>query len=78
MLAGKAGVAHFHVGSGAQGIDLLWEITNKTYIPITNLYPTHMSDRGQALIDQVDERNTLPLPLPPPLPSSSQLTSILG
>lgn len=52
MLAGKAGVAHFHVGAGAQMIDLLWEIVNTTYIPITNLYPTHMSDRGQRLVDE--------------------------
>eukprot|EP01102_Stenamoeba_stenopodia_P013100 TRINITY_DN41_c0_g2_i1.p1 TRINITY_DN41_c0_g2~~TRINITY_DN41_c0_g2_i1.p1 ORF type:complete len:465 (-),score=122.95 TRINITY_DN41_c0_g2_i1:1453-2820(-) len=52
MLSSKPGVAHFHVGSGAQMIDLLWEIVNTTYIPITNLYPTHMSDRGPALIEE--------------------------
>lgn len=52
MLSSKPGVSHFHVGAGAQMIDLLWEIVNTTYIPITNLYPTHMSDRGPNLVEE--------------------------
>jgi len=52
LLAGKAGVVHFHLGSAPSMIDLLWQIVNQTTIPITNMYPTHMSSRGQNLINE--------------------------
>jgi beta-aspartyl-dipeptidase (metallo-type) len=52
LLAGKAGKVHFHVGAASSKIDLLWDIVKKTPIPITQLYPTHMAGRGQALIDE--------------------------
>jgi len=52
MLGGKAGIAYFHVGSAPTKLDPLWEIVNKTTIPITNMYPTHMSSRGPALIKE--------------------------
>ena len=42
MLSGKCGIAYFHVGSGPTMLDPLWEIVNKTTIPITQMYPTHM------------------------------------
>jgi beta-aspartyl-dipeptidase (metallo-type) len=49
MLAGKAGVTHFHVGKAKSMIDVLWRIANDTTIPKSNLYPTHMSSRGPRL-----------------------------
>lgn len=52
MLSGKLGVIHFHLGSGASKIDLLWQILNETTIPIQHMYLTHMSSRGDALIEE--------------------------
>jgi len=46
LLSGKAGKAYFHLGSGKQKIDLLWQIVTETDIPITQIYPTHMSRTG--------------------------------
>lgn len=52
MLSGKAGVIHFHMGSAPTKLDLLWQILNETTIPIQHMYLTHMSSRGDALIDE--------------------------
>mmetsp|Transcript_28842 Transcript_28842/g.40613 ORF Transcript_28842/g.40613 Transcript_28842/m.40613 type:complete len:435 (-) Transcript_28842:330-1634(-) len=52
MLSGKAGKVHFHVGSYSTGINPLFQVANSTAIPITQMYPTHMSSRGQALLNQ--------------------------
>ncbi|CAF3407482.1 unnamed protein product [Rotaria socialis] len=52
MLSGKAGVIHFHMGSAPTKIDLLWQILNETAIPIQHMYLTHMSSRGDALIEE--------------------------
>lgn len=52
LLSGKAGIAHFHVGDGPGMLNPLWDIVNQTTIPITQMYPTHMSSRGQALINE--------------------------
>lgn len=49
MLSGKAGKAYFHVGSGKSGLQPLWEVAERTSIPITQMYPTHVSSRGPAL-----------------------------
>ena len=49
MLSGKAGIAYFHVGDAKTKLDPLWSIVNQTSIPITQMYPTHMSSRGPAL-----------------------------
>lgn len=49
MLSGKAGVVHFHVGDGPTLIDVLFEVVNKTTIPYDNIYPTHISVRGDDL-----------------------------
>ena len=51
MLSGKAGKVYVHMGSGKMGLDPLWEIVNQTDIPITQFIPTHLSSRGQNLID---------------------------
>jgi len=52
MLSGKPGKVHFHVGSGSSMLDLLWQIVSETEIPITQMYPTHMSGRGQRLVEE--------------------------
>jgi beta-aspartyl-dipeptidase (metallo-type) len=52
MLSGKSGLIHFHVGTAKSKLDLLWKIVNESSIPITQLYPTHMSSRGPDLIKE--------------------------
>jgi beta-aspartyl-dipeptidase (metallo-type) len=52
MLSGKLGVIHFHMGSAPTKIDLLWQILNETTIPIQHMYLTHMSSRGDELIEE--------------------------
>lgn len=52
MLSGKPGLVHFHMGSSPTKLDLLWQILNETTIPIRHMYPTHMTSRGQPLIDE--------------------------
>ena len=52
MLSGKAGVIHFHLGSAPTKLDMLWQILNETTIPIQHMYLTHMSSRGDALIEE--------------------------
>jgi len=43
LLSGKAGKVVFHLGNGIQKIDLLWQVLKETDIPITQMYPHHMS-----------------------------------
>jgi len=52
MLSGKCGKTHFHVGGGEAKLSLLWDIVSKTPIPITQMYPTHVSGRGAGLIEE--------------------------
>lgn len=52
MLSGKPGIIHFHMGSSPTKLDLLWQILNETTIPIRHMYPTHMSSRGEALLEE--------------------------
>ena len=52
MLSGKPGVIHFHMGSSPSKLDMLWQILNETTIPIYHMYPTHVSSRGEALIEE--------------------------
>jgi len=52
MLSGKPGIAYFHVGNAKTKLDPLWSIVNQTTIPITQMYPTHMSSRGPALVNE--------------------------
>lgn len=54
MISGKSGKTHFHLGSGRGKIDLLWEIVDKTEIPITQMYPTHMS-RTPELVEETQK-----------------------
>ncbi|MEN3043047.1 MAG: beta-aspartyl-peptidase [Fervidobacterium sp.] len=50
MISGKPGIVNFHIGSGARGIDWLFDIIKYTEIPIKHLYPTHMS-RNKKLFE---------------------------
>ncbi|CAF1483785.1 unnamed protein product, partial [Rotaria sordida] len=40
------------MGSAPTKIDLLWQILNETTIPIQHMYLTHMSSRGDDLIEE--------------------------
>ncbi|MDA8222803.1 beta-aspartyl-peptidase [Desulfosporosinus sp.] len=51
MLGGKAGVVHVHLGEGKQGLQPIWEILEKTDIPITQFIPTHIN-RTHTLLEQ--------------------------
>ncbi|MCB8816561.1 beta-aspartyl-peptidase [Desulfosporosinus shakirovi] len=51
MLGGKAGVVHVHLGEGKQGLHPIWEILEKTDIPITQFIPTHIN-RTHTLLEQ--------------------------
>jgi len=43
LLSGKAGVVHFHLGSGTDRLKMLNEIIEETELPITQFYPTHVN-----------------------------------
>lgn len=51
MLAGKAGVVQFHVGSGETGISVLFDILDQTEIPARHMIPTHIN-RSIDLLNQ--------------------------
>lgn len=51
LLGGKAGIAHFHVGPGEEGINPLFDLLAQSDVPIQNLLPTHMA-RSKMLLDQ--------------------------
>ncbi|CAM6101204.1 unnamed protein product [Calypogeia fissa] len=56
MLSGKAGIVHFHTGAASSLLDPLWDVINfsKGAIPITQMIPTHISSRGQALLEAAE------------------------
>lgn len=43
LVANKAGIVHFHVGASDLGISQLFEIIEKTHMPLRHLFPTHMA-----------------------------------
>jgi beta-aspartyl-dipeptidase (metallo-type) len=51
LLSSKGGTTYFHVGSGKGKLTPLFDIVEKTDIPITQMIPTHMSGRGPALLE---------------------------
>lgn len=51
LMSKKCGIVHFHVGADKLGISQLFEIINKTPLPIKHLYPTHMGNH----LDQAEE-----------------------
>jgi beta-aspartyl-dipeptidase (metallo-type) len=51
MLAGKAGVTHFHVGDDDRRLADVRALLDDFRIPAENLYPTHV-ERNEALFDE--------------------------
>jgi beta-aspartyl-dipeptidase (metallo-type) len=49
-MAGKAGVVHFHTGSGKRKLGLLHELLDCYDLPAAAIYPTHVN-RTEALVD---------------------------
>lgn len=43
LLGGKPGIVHLHVGDGIRGLSPIFEIVEKTEIPITQFVPTHIN-----------------------------------
>lgn len=43
LLSGKAGVVNVHLGSGADMMDYLFSMINKSEIPVTQMLPTHIN-----------------------------------
>lgn len=54
MLGGKPGIVHFHVGSGSEGISVIFDFVENTEIPVSQFLPTHMG-RTPQLLDQAVE-----------------------
>ena len=50
VLSGKAGVTHFHIGSGKHRLALLHALLDQYEIAPENVYATHIN-RGEALMD---------------------------
>ena len=51
MIGGKAGLIHFHVGSGQRMLGPILQLVRETEIPIAQFLPTHLS-RTQPLLEQ--------------------------
>lgn len=51
MIAGKAGVLHFHLGDGKRGLDFVRCLRRDTEIPARTLMPTHVN-RNPDLFDE--------------------------
>jgi beta-aspartyl-dipeptidase (metallo-type) len=51
MLAGKAGVTHFHVGPSSRRLAILRALMDEHDIPAKYVYPTHIG-RSEALMDE--------------------------
>ncbi len=49
LLGNKAGVVHLHVGEGKHGLSLLFEIVDRSDIPITQFVPTHVNRLSSIL-----------------------------
>lgn len=53
LLAGKAGVVHLHVGSGARRLDPIYEVLGMADVPIGVMVPTHLNRTRDLLEDAV-------------------------
>ncbi len=51
LLAGKAGITHFHVGPARQRLSLLHDLLERHELEPRYLYPTHIT-RSEALLDE--------------------------
>ncbi len=54
MLGKKVGLVHLHVGKGRRGLRLIFDVVEKTQIPISQFLPTHIS-RKVTLLEQAME-----------------------
>jgi beta-aspartyl-dipeptidase (metallo-type) len=54
MLANKAGVVHFHVGSGPRGLSLIRDALKTSEIPARVFYPTHVNRRQRLFEEAMD------------------------
>lgn len=54
MLAGKKGICHFHLGSGARGLEPLRRLLRETEIPADQVIPTHIN-RRRGLLEEAAE-----------------------
>lgn len=46
LISGKAGLVHFHMGSGETGLEYLFRMLNETLIPVSHFLPTHVNRTG--------------------------------
>lgn len=51
MLAGKAGVVQFHLGSGKRRLDMLFQVLDESDVPAKHMIPTHVN-RDPELFEQ--------------------------
>ncbi|WP_041083449.1 beta-aspartyl-peptidase [Thermotoga profunda] len=51
ILSGKAGIVNLHLGDGDDKLNMIYEIVNKTEIPITQFLPTHIN-RNKELLNE--------------------------
>lgn len=51
LLSGKAGIVSIHVGASSDRLGLLFEVAEKSDIPLSQYYPTHMN-RSTDLLDE--------------------------
>lgn len=54
MLSGKAGIVDMHMGDGADGMKLLYEITANGELPKSQFLPTHVNRNPQLLEESID------------------------
>ena len=52
MLGSKAGVVHLHIGKGQRGLGLIFDVIERTEIPIGQFLPTHVSKKNPVLLGQ--------------------------
>ncbi|HEY8542351.1 MAG TPA: beta-aspartyl-peptidase [Pseudothermotoga sp.] len=51
ILSGKAGIVNLHLGDGDDKLNMIYEIVNKTEIPITQFLPTHINRNKELLYE---------------------------
>jgi len=46
LISGKAGLVHFHMGTGEPGLEYLFRLINESLIPASHFLPTHVNRTG--------------------------------
>jgi len=54
LIGGKAGLVHFHMGDGPEGLEPVFRLVRESEIPISQFLPTHVT-RNKALFEQTLE-----------------------